>query len=277
MFLATFLIMLREGLEAALIVSIIASYLKQTGNQSWMKYAWGGIAAAVVLCTVIGVALYLLVGELPQKAQELFEGVVAIIAVIVLTYMIFWMRKAARSMKTSLHGQLDTVLNRSTGQGVVLVGMVFFAVAREGLESLFFLFSFFEQDNYMPAVFGSVAGVMVAVGLGMTIYKGSMRLNLRMFFRITGVLILFVAAGMAASALTKFHEAGIWNVLQTQVFDVSNTALSHNTILGSLLAGLFGFNDHPNVGEVGAYFLYLIPALAFFFWPEQKSDQVSDE
>lgn len=264
--------MLREGLEAALIVSIISSYLKQTGNEKWMKFVWLGIALAVALCLTVGLALYYTVGEIPQKGQELFESIVALIAVVVLTYMIFWMRKASRSLKNSIVQSIDSAINRSTGQGLVMVGMAFFAVAREGLESLFFLFSFFDQDGYvLVATAGASLGLFTAIALGYAIYKGSVHLDLRKFFKYTGVLILFIAAGLLAGALKAFHEAGIWNSLQTIVFDLSDSFLSIHTVLGSVLSGLFGFNDHPTLGEVIAYFLYLIPALLFFFWPDRSA------
>lgn len=269
----SFLIMLREGLEAVLIVSIIASYLKQTGNERWMKFVWLGIIFALLICMVVGTILYITIGDIPQQSQEFFEAVVAVIAVCVLTYMIFWMRKASASIKNTLTERIDVAINRSTGQGIILVGMTFFAVAREGIESMFFLFSFFEQDDYMPALLGSSSGLLVSILLGVAIYLGGIKLNLKAFFRITGIFILFIAAGMAASALAKFHEAGVWNSMQTIVFDVSDTLGVGHTFVGAVLSGLFGFNDHPTVGEVSIYFFYLIPALIFFFWPEKKSDQ----
>lgn len=268
MFLATFLIMLREGLEAVLIVSIIASYLKKTDNISWIRYVYYGVIFALALCIGIGVLLYMSIGELPQKVQEFYEGVVAIIAVVVLTYMIFWMKKASVSLGKELTNRIDLAINKNRSQGVILIGMVFFAVSREGLESVFFLFSFFEQDvSPMIPLLGSISGLFSAIIIGVLLYKGSIRLNLGKFFRYTGVLILLIAAGMAASALAKFHEAGIWNSFQTIVYDVSNTMFSQNHVLGSILSGLFGFSDSPTVGEVSIYFIYLIPALVYFFYP----------
>lgn len=272
MFLATFLIMLREGLEGALIVSIIASYLKQTGNQKWMKYVWLGVAAAVILCLIVGTAMFLVLEEIPQRQQELFEATIAVIAVVILTYMVFWMRKASRNIKRELMEKIDANMNQSKGQGYLMVSMAFFAVAREGIESLFFLFSFFEQDSTNgQAFFGAILGLVTAILLAAAIYRGSVKLNLQKFFKYTGVFILFVAAGLAAGALKSFHEAGLWNSLQTTAYDASTQMFSTHTILGSILAGLFGYNDHPTHGELIVYFLYLIPMLIFFFWPAKKS------
>ncbi|WP_434777282.1 iron uptake transporter permease EfeU [Neisseria sp. Ec49-e6-T10] len=270
MFLVPFLIMLREGLEAALIVSIIASYLKKTGNEQWMRFVWFGIVSAVVLCCIVGLIMVKTLGEISQREQELFEGIVAIIAVFVLTYMVFWMNKAAKSIKNSLTNSIDVAMNRSKGQGIMLVGMAFFAVAREGLESLFFLFAIFEQDTAkISAPLGAFSGLLLAVLLGLGIYHGSVRLNLAKFFRFTSIFILFVAAGLAASALKALHEAGIWNALQTIVYDASVGPFSTHGFLGTILAGLFGYSDSPTQGEVIVYFTYLIPALLFFFWPKK--------
>lgn len=274
MFLATFLIMLREGLEAVLIVSIILGYLKKTGNFSWAKYVYFGIFIALVLCGGAGVFLYWSIGELPQKVQEFYEGLVAIIAVFVLSYMIFWMKKESKTLGTSLTNKIDLAVGKSRYQGIILVGMVFFAVSREGLESVFFLFSFFEQDvSPVIPLLGSLSGLLGAVIIGVLLYKGSIRLNLGKFFRYTGIFILLIAAGMAASILAKFHEAGIWNHFQRIVYDVSDTMLSQNHILGSILSGLFGFSDSPTVGEVSLYFLYLIPALIYFLYPTSPNRQ----
>ncbi len=145
-----FLIMFREGLEAALIVSLIASYLKRTQRGQWMGAVWVGVITAAALCLAIGIFINETTGEFPQKQQELFEGIIAVVAVCILTYMVFWMRKVSKSVKVHLEGAIDNALNvegkKGRGQGWALVAMVFFAVAREGLESVFFLLAAFQQD-----------------------------------------------------------------------------------------------------------------------------------
>ena len=134
-----FLIMLREGLEAALIVSLIASYLKRTQRGRWIGVMWIGVLLAAALCLGLGIFINETTGEFPQKEQELFEGIVAVIAVVILTWMVFWMRKVSRNVKVQLEQAVDSALQRGNHHGWALVMMVFFAVAREGLESVFFL------------------------------------------------------------------------------------------------------------------------------------------
>ena len=219
--LVPFLIMLREGIEAALIVGIVASYLKQTGRDAWMPAVWVGILLAIALSLFVGAGLQMVSAQFPQKAQEFFEAIVGLIAVIVLSSMVFWMRKAARSIKSELHTSINSAFSHSTGQAPALIAMVFFAVAREGLESVFFLLAIFQQSTNSDAPLGAVLGILVSIVLGYGIYAGGIRINLRRFFFWTGLFILFVAAGILAGTLRHFHEAGVWNSLQTVVIDLS--------------------------------------------------------
>ncbi len=257
--LIPFLIMLREGLEAALIVGIVASYLAQTGRGRLLPLVWAGVGSAVGLCLAVGVGLDLASAEFPQAQQELFAGAVALLAALVLTSMVFWMHKAARSIKGELHASVDTAL-KPGGSGWALVGMVFLAVGREGLESVFFLLATFQQGEGWAAPAGALLGVVGAVAIGYAIYRGGVRLNLRLFFRWTGVFIIFVAAGLLASGLRSLHEAGVWDHLQTTAFDLSTT-IPNDGVAGTLLSGLFGYSDTPTAGEVLIYLAYLVPAL----------------
>lgn len=193
-----FLIMFREGLEAALIVSLIASYLKRTQRSQWLGAVWVGVIVAAALCLALGIFINETTGEFPQKQQELFEGIVAVVAVVILTYMVFWMRKVSKSVKVHLEGAIDQALSAGKGQGWALVAMVFFAVAREGLESVFFLLAAFQQDVGAAAPIGAVLGLAAAIVLGMMIYWGGVKLHLAKFFKWTSLFILFVAAGLAA-------------------------------------------------------------------------------
>lgn len=263
--LVPFLIMLREGIEAALIVGIIASYLRQTGRRAWLPLVWVGVGLAVALSLAVGIAFDLASGEFPQRIQEMFEAAVGLVAVIILTSMVFWMRKAARSIKAELHDSIDHALSTGDHQSMALLGMVFFAVAREGLESVFFLLATFQQgaEVGIGAPVGAVLGLAVAVIVGLLIYYGGVKLNLRVFFRWTGFFILFVAAGLLAGSLRALHEAGLWNGLQATAFDLSSI-LPMDSALGSVLAGILGYQDQPTVGEVLVYLLYLVPALILF-------------
>jgi high-affinity iron transporter len=264
MFFVPFLIMFREGLEAALIVSLIAGYLKRTQRDERLNAVWIGVVLACLLCLGLGWWINETTGEFPQQQQELFEGLVAAVAVVVLTWMVFWMRKAALSIKTQLQDAVDNALNSGTGSGWLLIGMVFFAVAREGLESVFFLLAAFQQDVGMAAPLGALTGLFAAALVGMAIYWGGLKLPLAQFFRWTALFILFVAAGLAASAIRAFHEAGLWNHFQAMAFDLSGI-LSTHTLFGTLLEGLLGYQETPSVSEITVYLIYLLPTLYLFF------------
>ena len=261
--LIAFLIMLREGIEAALIVGIVAGFLKQSGHSRLMPKVWLGVALAALMCLGIGYGIHSATGEIPQKEQEFVVGVIGLVAVAMLTYMILWMKKAARSMKQQIQDSVQTALNRGNGQGWALVGMAFLAVAREGLESVFFLLAVFQQSPTWSMPVGAVLGLLAAVVIGALIYQGGMRLNLAKFFRWTGAFLIVVAAGLVAGSLRALHEAGVWNHLQEVVFD-SSKYLHEDSPLGVLLGGFFGYTDHPTQGEVLAWLLYLVPVMIWF-------------
>jgi len=270
--LVPFLIMFREGVEAALIVGIIASYLHQTGRSAWMPVVWIGVLLALAMSLAVGAILQLVSAEFPQKAQELFEAIIGLIAVFVLTSMVFWMHKAARSIKAELHHSIDAAFETPTHKGFGLILMVFFAVAREGLESVFFLLAAFQQSEGGAAPLGALLGVLLAALVGYGIYRGGLKLNLRRFFRWTGVFILIIAAGILANSVMALHEAGIWNQFQTVVFDTSEI-LPLDSTLGSVLAGIFGYIATPTISEVVAYLGFLVPALIIFLMPSSAPAQ----
>jgi high-affinity iron transporter len=264
--LPSFLIMLREGLEAALIVGIIASYLARTGRAAWLPTVWVGILLAVALSLFVGAGVLVLGSQFPQRTQEIFEGIVGTVAVIVLISMVFWMRKAARSIKKTMEHDIDVALSDARGPAWALIGMSFFAVAREGLESVFFLLALLQQSPGPAAPVGALLGVMVSALLGYGIYRGGVRLDLRRFFLWTGVFIIFVAAGLASSVLRNLHEAGIWNHLQQNVWDMTRT-LPVSSVTGTVLSGVFGYHDAPVLGEVILWALVLFVTLYFFLRP----------
>lgn len=269
-----FLIMLREGLEAALIVSLIASYLKRTQRGQWIGVMWIGVVAAAALCLALGIFINETTGEFPQKEQELFEGAVAAIAVAILTWMVFWMRKVSRNVKVHLEHKVEEALHSKGSHGWALVVMVFFAVAREGLESVFFLLAAFQQDVGIMPPLGAALGLVTAIVTGFILYWGGIRLNLAAFFKWTSLFILLVAAGLAAGAIRAFHEAGLWNSFQDIAFDFSHV-LSTHTLTGTLLEGIFGYQEAPTLSEVAVYFSYLVPALVLFCWPPRLNNQAT--
>lgn len=259
-----FLIMLREGIEAALIVGIVAGFLKQSGYGHMMSKVWLGVGLAALMCVGLGWLIYQTTGEIPQKQQELVVGIIGLVAVGLITYMVLWMQKAAKSMKGELQESVSEALKRGEEHGWALVGMAFLAVAREGLESVFFLIAVFQQSETAALPIGAVAGVVCAAIIGWLIYQGGIRINLARFFRWTGVFLIFVAAGLFAGAFRALHEAGVWNVGQEVVVHL-NHVLHEDSPLGVVLGGFLGYTDHPTVSDFVLYFLYLIPVL-WLFW-----------
>jgi len=261
----TLVIALREGVEASLIVGIIAAFLVKEGRQDAMRQMWAGVAVAVALCIGVAVILRTIGQELPQQQQEGMETVIGLIAVSAVTYMIVWMRRHARSIKATLEGSAANAL--ATGSTMALVGMAFLAVLREGFEtSVFLLAAFQDASDTTAAGIGAVIGLLAAVAIGLGIYRGGVRINLTRFFRVTGLILVFVAAGLLASAVHTAHEAGWFNDLQGQALDLT-WLVQPGTISGSLLTGMLGLQPTPTVGEALAYLLYAVPMATYVLWP----------
>jgi high-affinity iron transporter len=267
--LAAFLIMLREGIEAALIVGIIAGYLARTGRGQWVPAVWVGTLLAVAMSLFVGAGVLALGREFPQKTQELFEAIVGALAVVILISMVFWMRKAGRSIKATMQHDVDEAFLDRRGPTWALIAMSFFAVAREGLESVFFLLAIFQQSPGPGAPLGALLGLACSAVIGWGIYRGGLRLDLRRFFRWTGVFIILVAAGLAATVLRNLHEAGIWNHLQQPVWDMTR-ALPVSSVAGTLLSGLFGYHDAPALGELLVWALVAGVTLWCFLRPHPQ-------
>ena len=254
----SFLVMLREGLEAALIVGIIAAYLVKVGRKDALKGVWIGVAAAVILSLAVAGIASATIGELPFVVQEAIGGIASLAAVVVLTWMLFWMRRQGRGLKSELERGVDGAL--VGGSMVALAALAFVSVAREGLETVLFMSVVFSAaaPGPEPAI-GAVLGLAVAVGIGVAIFWGGVRVDLRRFFFVTSIVLMFVAAGLCAYAVHEFGEAGLIANSGT-LFDVS-AVLPETSPLGSVLSGMFGFRPDPTPLEVAAYFGYLIPVL----------------
>ena len=271
MMLAPFLIMLREGLEAALIVGIIASYLRQTGGRAWIPAIWVGVFLAIAMSLFVGALLQFARAEFPQKAQEGFEAAIGLAAVGMLTWMVFWMKKAGRTIGAELRHSVDDALSdervgSAAGAAWALILMSFFAVAREGLESAFFLLAIFQQSPGPGAMLSALAGILVSALAGIAFFHWGVRIDLRRFFRWTGIFILVVAAGLLAGVVRRLHEAGLWNLLQERVYDLSHT-LPATSILGTILSGVFNYQESPALGEAIAYAAFLATTILLFLRP----------
>jgi high-affinity iron transporter len=263
----TFVITLREGVEASLIVGIIAAFLVKEGRRDAMRQMWIGVGIAIALCTAVAVILDVVGQELPQQQQEGLETVVGLIAVSAVTYMIVWMRRHARGIKATLEGDAASAL--AAGSTIALVAMAFLAVLREGFETSVFLLAAFQNSTDTTAAgAGAVLGLVAAVAIGLGLYRGGVRINLTKFFRITGLVLVFVAAGLLATAAHTAHEAGWVNGLQGQAVDLS-WLVQPGTISGSLLTGMLGLQPSPTIVEALAYVLYAVPMALYVLWPQQ--------
>jgi len=266
--LATFVIGLREGLEAALVVGIVAAFLRQRGQLRAVRHVWTGVLAAAVLCAAGALALQAYSQGLPQRQQEQLETVVGLVAVAMVTYMIFWMTRHARSMKGDLERAADTAL--ASGSSWALVAMAFLAVLREGLETSVFLLATFQnsRDNAQGAL-GAALGVVLAVALGYGIYRGGVKLNLSRLFRATGVLLVVVAAGIVMGAAHTAYEAGWLLAGQQQVLDLS-ALVEPGTVRAALLQGVLGWQPRPTLAEVLGWVVYAVPMLLVVLWPRTR-------
>ena len=258
---ANFLIGLREGLEAALVVSILIAYLVKSDRRDLTRYVWMGVAGAVALSLAVGASLTYGSRSLSFEAQEAFGGFMSILAVGLVTWMIFWMARRARYLKGELQAQLDRAA--SAGRWA-LVLMAFVAVAREGLETALFLWSAVQSTGGGTApLSGAALGLATAVVLGWLIYMGALRLNLATFFTWTGAGLVVVAAGVLAYGVHDLQEAGILPGLNTLAFDVSE-AIPPSSWYGTLLKGIFNFSPATTTLELAAWLLYVIPTMTLF-------------
>jgi high-affinity iron transporter len=267
---AAFVIALREGIEAALIVSIVLAYLKQLGRSDRSHLVWWGTGLAVALSAIVGTIIFSVGAEFEGTAEQVFEGLVTLTAVGVLTWMIFWMRRQGARIKSELQEKVDTAL---VAGGVALAALAFFAVLREGVETALFLFAAaegtaVEGGGVGAQLIGAALGLLVAVVLGVLLYRGGIRMNLRTFFKVTGVILIVVAAGLFAYSVHELQEAGWLPFLESHAFDLSAT-LPDDEGIGAVLRGLVGYNADPGVLEVVAWAAYLVVVGTLYLRPTQ--------
>ncbi|MEV7927185.1 MULTISPECIES: iron uptake transporter permease EfeU [unclassified Kitasatospora] len=257
-----YLIGLREGLEASLVVCILIAYLVKTGRRDKLPPVWIGVASAVVLSMVFGAVLQFGSSQLTFEAQEALGGSLSIISVGLVTWMVFWMRRTARHLKTELHGKLDAAIAMGT---TALVVTCFLAVGREGLETALFIWSAVQatNDGYNPLI-GAALGLLTSVVLGWLFYRGALKINLAKFFTWTGAMLVVVAAGVLAYGVHDLQEAGWLPGLHSVAFDISST-IPKDSWYGTLLKGVFNFQPDPTVLQLVVWLLYLVPTLAVFF------------
>jgi high-affinity iron transporter len=266
--LANYLIGLREGLEASLVVSILVAYLVKAGRRDRLAPVWTGVLAAVALSLAFGALLTFTSSQMGFQAQEAFGGALSIVAVGFVTWMVFWMRRTARSLSTELRGRMQAALAMGTG---ALVLTAFLAVGREGLETALFIWSAVQATGQSTApVAGAALGLLSAVVLGYLFYKGAVRINLATFFRWTGLVLVVVAAGVLAYGVHDLQEAGVLPGLNSLAFDVSG-AVPPDSWYGTLLKGTLNFSPATTWLQAVAWLAYVVPVLTLFLRPARTA------
>ncbi|WP_330330144.1 FTR1 family protein [Streptomyces sp. NBC_00536] len=260
---SNYLIGLREGLEASLVVCILIAYLVKTGNKDKLGPLWLGVGLAAALSLAFGAGLEFGTSELTFQAQEAIGGSLSIISVGLVTWMVFWMKRTARHLKSELQGKLDAALAMGTG---ALVTTAFLAVGREGLEtSLFVWRSVHAAGDGAGPLIGVLLGIGTAIVLGWLFYRGALKINLAKFFKWTGGMLVVVAAGVLAYGVHDLQEADFLPGLNSKAFDVTG-AIPPDSWYGTLLKGTFNFQADPTVLQISVWALYLVPVLALFLY-----------
>ena len=263
---SSFLITLREGLEASLILAILLTYLKKTDRWADARFVWAGTAAAIGICLVTGVAIFIALDGLNGKVEYAVEGFIALSATAVLTHMIFWMRSHARTLGKELRDKVDA----SVGSALAIIAFV--AVLREGLETVLFLLSAETATaSGSDVVVGGLIGLALSVVIGFGVYRSGNRLNLRTFFNVTAVLLLLFAAGLAGKAVHELRLLISWEAgwLVSSAWTLESGLFATGTFY-DFMRGLFGWHKNPENIRVLAYFAYLIPVLLVYLRGSQS-------
>ena len=270
--LGNFLIGLREGLEAALVVSILVAFLVRSGRREVLPKVWLGVGIAIAVSVGVTLALTLTQQALTFEAQEAFGGSLSIIAVGFVTWMIFWMRRTARTISADLRGRLETAVQMGSTAVVVMAAL---AVGREGLETALFFFTAAQAAGQTTEpLIGFLLGIAVAVVLAWLIYRGAVRIDLGRFFTVTRVQLIFVAAGILAYGVHDLQEAAILPGLNTLAFDVS-AAIPPDSWYGTLLKGIFNFSPRTTVLEAVVWAVYVAVVLPLFLRRPSKNKAAS--
>jgi len=248
-----FLIALREGLEAALIVGITLSVLSKAGQERYRKWVWLGVGSAVILSVIVAGALQAFGATLEGRAEEIFEGATMLLAAGVLTWMIFWMYRQSQRYLDFIAQGVQQAASHSQRWG--LFGIAFFAVLREGIETALFLTATALTLSRDQAFLGGLAGLAVAGLLGWALFASAIRLNIRRFFQVTSIILILFAAGLFAHGVHEFVEVGWIPAVIDPVWNI-NPILDEESIVGSFLKALFGYNGNPSLTESLAYFGY---------------------
>ena len=260
--LGNFLIGLREGLEAALVVSILVTYLVRTDRKQYIRFVTYGVASAVIFSAIVGTVLQVIEQSLSAKVEPIFAGTISILAVGFVTWMIFWMKKSARNISGDLRNRFDAAA--LTGSGIAVITMAFAAVAREGAETaVFFWAAAHANGNELVSLAGLILGLVTAVALGVAFYRSTIKLNLSSFFKVTGVLLTIVAAGVLSYGIHEFQEIG-WLPGEDNVVLNLTSQLPEGSAIATVMAGLFNLSAKTTALQAVAWFSYIVVVLALF-------------
>jgi high-affinity iron transporter len=272
--LAGFLLALREGIEAALIISIVLGMLKKMNRSDRAHVVWVGVAGAALISVGVAIALNVAGAEFEGAAEQAFEGFTMLFAAAVLTWMIFWMQKQGRQIQKGLEADVREAL--SGGQTVALFSVAFFAVLREGIELALFLtavnFSSPLVGSEAPILgwLGGVLGLIAAAVIGWLMYESAIKLNLRRFFQFTSIVLILFAAGLVGHAVHEFNELGWIPAVVEHVYDL-NHVIPETTLFGQFLRALFGYNGNPSLTEMLAYIAYFVVVFGLLWYFNRKS------
>ncbi len=258
--LANYLIGLREGLEAALVVGILVAYLVRSGRRELVPQVWAGVVSAAGVSLVVGAVLTFSGRDLATGTEEAIAGALSVAAVALVTWMVFWMARTSRLLRHHLESSLDRAVDLG---GLAVFALAVLSVGREGLETALFLWARNTMGAGPAPLLGAVLGLSTAVALGWAIYLGAVRLNLRVFFLWTGAFLVLVAAGVLANGVHDLQGAGILPAGDVLAFNVS-AAVPPSSWYGTLLGGVLGFSPDPSVLEVVTWVAYAVPVLYLF-------------
>jgi len=261
---SSFMITLREGLEAALIVSLVLAAVSKAGAAGLIRSVWYGVVSAIGVSLAAGLVFTLVVGSLPERVEQTVAGIASLVAVAVLTFMVFWMRRQAGGMAAEMDAKVAGAA--AVGSGWALGLLAFSAVLREGLETALFLFASLKSASTSAGALGAVLGLVAAVALGYALFRGSVRLDLRAFFRVTGLVLVVVGAGLLAAGIHELQEVGIVPVGVAHLWDAGGI-LDDQAGVGAVLHGLLGYSAAPSLVEVVAYWAYLVVVGFLFLRP----------
>ena len=261
---------LREGVEAALIVGIIAGYLVKIGRADRLASVWLGVSLAVVVSAAVGLAAFFVLGSLEGTVEKLIAGSTSLLAVVILTYMLFWMRKQAVSLGADLRKGVDRAVASASIFGLVL--LAFTAVIREGIETALFLLgqTTAASGEGLSVVLGAVIGLLIAAGIGVLIFRAGLRLNLSSFFNVTGAALVVIASGLLSYGVHEFVEIGVIPGLVSPLYDIS-ALLPHTEGIGQFLRAIVGYSATPELSTLLAQVAYLAFGLLFYIAPVRRA------